>query len=863
MSDSFGQVTLLERGPIFDRLREHLDNARAGNGQVVIVHGEAGIGKTEVVRAFTVSHESEAHVLWASCDDLLVTRPLGPVWDLAAQESQLLPILESDARLTVFRSIIELLERALRPTVLVIEDVHWADDASLDLIKYVGRRIDRTNGLLILTYRDTDLTTEHPLRTVLGDLPQEHLERIQLKPLSKEAVRLLVSNEARVERIWKISGGNPFYVTELAESSPDNVPESIKDSIRARRSRLTPSARNLVELVSVAPRRLRTTVIQEILGDVTPLITECERSGILQVTGDSLSFRHELARQAVEQDLGEARRRELNHRALTASENLGEPDLTRLAHHARQAQDPEAMLRLLPEAAKQAHDLESHREALSHLRALRPYLERMTPRQLADHYHLWAWEEYLENPATANRIGDRAVAQARLVEDPRLLGRALIQTSRTKWMNARRSEAEMLAEEAVDVLKQIGGEDLAMAYAGLSELAMLAIDEDGTRRWVDLALAQADEGPSYARAQALVNRGAMAATLRFPDGVADLEEAYRTGMRHGFPRAAGRAVSNLGELALLWRRIDIAEPWIHLLMEMSLQHEWAILEYFHEASMARLQEMRGHWSDAEARIAKVLDRRVIHAIPELMAMIVMARILTRRGDAEAPDIMDNLWERATRNSEIHQLAPAGAVIAEHAWLGSEVGDERLQELVSILHQCVELEVFWYGGDLAQYLALLGVIDKVPEVLPDPYVALNRGDWEEAAAYWEQRGLPYERAVALSHGDVAARAKALTLLNDLGAKPLAARVRRELQDAGLKHIPRGPYTATRENPLGLTPRQTQVLELLNENLTNREVASRLFVSVRTVENHVSAILTKLDVSDRTEAVRLARESQLFS
>ena len=862
MSGSFGHVTLMERGPVLDRLRELMDRARDGNGQVVIIHGEAGIGKTSVVRAFIESHESEAHILWAGCDNLLANRPLGPVWDVAAQEPQLIPALEADDRLAVFRNIIELLERALRPTVLVIEDVHWADDATLDLIKYVGRRINRTNGLLVLTYRDTDLTAEHPLRSVLGDLPEEHLERLKLEPLSREAVHILVSNETQVERIWSVSGGNPFYVTELAGFSPDFVPESIRDSIRARWSRLSPPARNLVELASVAPSRLRTAVIQHILGDVTPLVTECERSGILQVTEDSLSFRHELARQAMEHDLDEARRRELNRRVLEASESLG-GDLSRLAHHARHARDGEAMLRLLPDAAQQASELESHREALSHLRALEPYLDLMTPPQLAAHYQFWAWEEFLENPAAADQIGDSAVTQARVVGDPKLLGSALMQTSRIKWMNTQRSEAELLAKEAVEVLEDVGSEDLAMAYAGLSELAMLASDEHGTRRWVDLALAHADEGPSYARAQALVNRGAMAAMLRFPDGVADLEEAYRTGIQHGFSRVAGRAANNLAELALLWRRTDMAKPWIHLLMELSREHEWKILEYFHEAAMARLQEMKGHWSEAEARIVKVLDRRSVHAIPKLMATMVMARILTRRGDAETTDIIDDLWEKATRNGEIHHLAPAGAVIAEHAWLGSEVGDEKIQELISILHQCVELEMFWYGGDLAQYLALLGAIDKVPEMLPDPYVAFDRGDWEEAAAFWQERGLPYERAVALSRGDINAQAQSLTLLNDLGAKTLASRIRRELHDAGFKQIPRGPHKTTRKNLLGLTPRQTEVLELLNENLTNKEIADRLFVSIRTVENHVSAILTNLDVNDRTAAVQLAQESRLFS
>lgn len=202
-------------------------------------------------------------------------------------------------------------------------------------------------------------------------------------------------------------------------------------------------------------------------------------------------------------------------------------------------------------------------------------------------------------------------------------------------------------------------------------------------------------------------------------------------------------------------------------------------------------------------------------------------------------------------------------MAEYAWFGAKVTEEILEELVAVLHRCIDLDMFWYGGDLAQYLALLGTIDEIPAGFPDPYVALARGEWAAAAAFWEERGLPYEQAVALSRGDLGAKADALELLDALGAKPLASRIRRELREAGIQGIRRGPQQATLQSPLGLTPRQSEVLELLNENLTNEEIASRMFVSVRTVENHVSAILTKLDAPNRTQAVELAREARIFS
>jgi ATP/maltotriose-dependent transcriptional regulator MalT len=861
MTGSFVNVTLLERNPVLDRLHDLLDDARNERGKTVLIHGEVGIGKTSVIEAFTRLHESDAHILWAGCDDLLASRPLGPVWDLAADEPQLTQALDSENRLAVFRSIIDLLQRGLRPTVLVIEDIQWADEATLDLVKYVGRRIDRTSGLLVLSYRD-ELTAEHPLRALLGDLPQAHVERLQLHPLSKNAVGQLVSDGTRFEHIWRISRGNPFYVSELASSDSDSVPESIKDVIKATWSRMSPPARNLIELVSVAPNRLRLAVLRNILGDATNLITECEGSGILEVIEENIRFRHELTRQAIEEDLAEVRRRKLNRLVLEASEALGE-ELSRCAHHARQAKDQEAILRLLPKAAQKASNLESHREALTHLRALKPYLAQMSPRQLADHYQLWAWEQFLDDPGPADEIAEESIIHSRATEDPVLLGRALLFSSRVKWINTNRAAAETLAKEAVDILRDVGGEDLAMAYASMSELAMLAGSYDETHRWADLALAHADEGPSYARAQALVNRGTMRAILQFPDGVSDLEDAYRTGIDHGFWRPAGRAVNNLAEAALQWRRLDLAEPWIRRGLELSHEHEWTNYRYGLEAIAARSLEMRGEWPEATTKASEVLSKRSVHTLPSLNATLVKARLLVRTGDPEARNMAIEAWERAKRNDEVQQVAPAGAIIAEHAWLGTKVTEETIQELVATLQRCMELRLLWDGGDLAQYLALLGVIDEVPDALPFPYVALDRGDWEQAAAFWRERGNPYEEAVALNQGNPKAKMRALELLDELGAKPLAARVRRQLQDAGLTGIPRGPYAATREHPLGLTPRQTEVLELLDQELTNEEIADRLFLSIRTVENHVSAILTKLSANNRKEAVELAREAQVLS
>ena len=832
-----------------------LDEAKAGEGRIAVIHGEAGVGKTSVVKVFSRSHQDDSHVLWAGCDDLLATRPLGPIWDVAAVETRLVVPLRENDRLAVFRAVLDLLARPLRPTILVIEDVHWADEATLDLVTYVGRRIEGTSGLMMLTYRDTDVVNDHPVRRVLGALPHKPVERIALAPLSRDAVTQLAGNAIEGDSIWRITGGNPFFVTELLGSG-ETMPDSIKDSIRGTLSRLSPRARDLVELVSVTPTRIRIQVVRRILGDVVDLVEECERRRILEVHGEALRFRHELARRAVEGELEEIRRRDLNLAVLEASEAMGEP-LSRCAHHARRAHDPDAMLRLLPEAAREASILESHREALSHLQALEPYLDRMSPLQLARHYQLWAEEQNVLAPGLASELSEKAVAQWRLIGDPAMLGRALLMACRIKYQNTERAEAMALAEEAVAVLKDVGGEDLALAYATLSRLATTASSHDESLRWADLALANADDSSSEARVEALINRGVIKGMIGDPDGFKDLEEAYRLSTEHHFPDPQSRSIHNLAALYLIWSRPELAERWIRLGIDLSEEHEWEAFGSVLQAESATLDEMRGHWVEAESAAQSVQENSNKKTRPEVMAAIVLARIKIRRGSPEAAVVAMETWERAERTDEIQFLAPAGANLAEHLWLGAEIDDELIDELRSVVAGCVDRDVGLLAGELAQFLSLAGALGEMPAEIPEPYSLLDRGEWAAAAAFWHDRGIPYQLAVALSQGDTPAKLRALEILNDLRAVPLAERLRSQLREAGVR-APRGPHTATRRSSLRLTPRQSQVLVLLSQRLSNEQIADRLYISTRTVENHVSAILHKLSAKDRNEAARLAQE-----
>lgn len=848
-------MLLLERDHAFDLLDGLLDEARSGHGRVALIRGEAGIGKTSLTRTF-VEKIDDGHVLWGGCDDLLTARPLGPLWDMAFDEPTLEAALGEDDRQIAFRTLLDLVSRTMTPTVVAIEDVHWADEATLDLIKYIGRRIERTHGLLILTYRDGEVPGDHPLRVALGDLPYGVVARIQLQPLSREGVAEIAGDTMDPNTLWELTGGNPFFVSEVVAAGADRVPHSIRDAVIARVQRLSDYARSVVELASVAPGRIEIDLVAEVIGDCAEAIAECEEAGILEVRGDSITFRHELARRAIEGDLTEIERRRLNLVCLEAAERLG-LDMARLAHHAREAEDADAVVRILPEAARRAASVESHYESVANLRALEPYLAAMTDEQLADHYDLWAYEEYLSTE-TSTALIEKAIEIRRRLQDSEALGRSLLTASRIAWVRTHRREAIAYAEEAAEVLAPIGGEQLAMAYSTLSQLAMLGNEEGETLVFAEKALAIVGDDRTQARAHALGNIGSVLMNNRYPSGVAELEESYEMSVGLGLSHDAARATMNLGWGFLYVKELDPALEWIERGVELMSEAEMPTFESYAHTEKAMWHELRGEWELAEVLSREILDRTAIIGSSRATTTATLAKVLIRRGEPEGETWVWEAMRRSEKAEEVQRLGPAASVMVEYRWLGGEVPDRQIERAIEIRDLCYELGATWHGAELGQWLRVVGAVEDIFEQSPHPYQRLAEGDWKGAAQWWEAKGIPYERAVALSFGDVDARLEALAVLDELQAIPLASQIRAGLAGEGVRGIPRGPQRATRENPLGLTSRQTDVLKLLTEDLTNAEIADRLFISTRTVDHHVSAILMKLGATSRSEAAEKARE-----
>ncbi len=379
---------LAERERELAALESALAEAAAGRGAMAVITGEAGAGKTALLQTFCEGRAAGTRVLWGMCDALLTPQPLGPLHDIATETGGALhELLQGDPMpYAVASALLDELRRR-GPTILVVEDIHWADEATLDVIRLVARRIDTIRAVIAVSCRDEELDARHPVRLMLGELASAvSLRRVPLSPLSPAAVaRLAEPYRVDPEELHRTTAGNAFFVTEVLAAGGTEIPATVRDAVLARAGRLSPGARDVLDAVAIAPPHAEMWLVEALSGAIDARLDECVASGVLVSADGDVSFRHELARLSVEESIPPARLRSLHRRALAAllERPSGDSDLARLAHHADAAGEREAVLDLAPRAADHASSVGAHREAADQLaRALR-YADAMPPAELA------------------------------------------------------------------------------------------------------------------------------------------------------------------------------------------------------------------------------------------------------------------------------------------------------------------------------------------------------------------------------------------------------------------------------------------------------------------------------------------------
>ncbi len=864
-------MELLERDLPLTQLAEHVRQAAAGHGRLVLIGGEAGIGKSALLDAFRLSIAGETTVLRASCDALSTPAPLGPVRDLAPALGLTIgeQHLDRDAQERLFRDVLAALSAKGELTVVIWEDAHWADGATLDLIRFLGRRIDGRQTLHLVTYRDDEIGPDHPLRLILGDLATaQSIHRMTLHPLTEEAVRQLADGSGRdSDALYRLTGGNPFFVNEVLAAPDQSVPASAADAVLARASRLSPEARATLDVAAVIGSVIDADLLLAVAGPVADEVDACIARGLLLGSGEHLTFRHELAREAILSALAPTRRRLLHARVLAALGELLETsrDLARMAHHAEAAGDRHAVLEYAVAAAEQASAFFAHREAAAqYARALR-FGDALPPAERAALLEARSVACYLSEQ------GEDAIAARRMaLEIWQRLGDARREGDSLRWLSHlawRGSEAAAAAQAALEKLEPLPpGPELAMAYSNLAQLHMLDHDLAGTLQWGTRAISLAEElGETETLVHALNNVGSARAYAGDAEGREDLKRSLQLARAAGHIDHAGRALANLAYTAMLAMQLEEAGQWLGSALAFAGKHDLDSRSGYLVATRASLQLLRGEWDAADAELSHLLEQPLLSTVTRMVALTTWGELRARRGEAEASACLDEALGLADDTGKLLRQAPVRAARAEAALLAGEPRRARA-ELDAVREAVFARANPWDRGRCAWLLWQAGERDLPLDSLADPYAKQIAGDWAGAAVVWRALGDPYAEARALAAGDDPTLIRqAAATFDQLGAYPAHRQAIQRLRALGERDFPivrRGPIATTRSNPAGLTQRELEVLVLVAEGLRNPDIAERLYLSPKTVSHHMSTILAKLNAETRTEAAQIAAKMGLL-
>jgi len=849
-------MRVLERGHILESLAEYSRTGLEGEGRFVLVSGEAGVGKSTLLDEFELA-SPDARWFHGACDGLSTPRPLGPLLDVAGQVGgELSKQFRDDApRDELFATVLRELDRPGTLTVLAIEDIQWADESTLDLLRFLGRRVRDVSVLIIATYRDDSLAPSDPLRIVLGDLAtQRTTRRVSVAPLSEQAVaELAVDSSLEPGELFRLTGGNPFFVTEVVRSGSGPIPPSARDAVLARVAQLSDAARDAVQVAALVGTRVDAPLLDAVCGASPNALDELVSSGVLVSDAGSLRFRHEITRLAVEQEVPAHRRRPIHASILAALVAAGCEDEARLAHHAEGADDHERALAFASRAGRRAADLASHREAAAQYeRALR-FADGQDGAVVADLCDRFAFEASLiDRFQDAADARERALQLWRQVGNPLREGDTLRRLSSTMWRLCRGRESGEYTKAAVAVLEPLGPTaELGWAYMSVAGECAAEADFDGGLLAARKAQGIAEQLHLPAVLSDALNAEGNVLAFSGGDWEPRMRRALEVALAAGAAESAGRAYANLYEFYRASMRFAEGE-WSYV-DGVAFCDEHDIPVYLTCLYGHRTEALvsTGQWDEAVA-----LGRRVLAGtaspINRLTSLVSVGAVLARRGDAAAWDLLDEALEASLGTAEAIWIATAGLPRVEAYWLENRLPEAARELEAAYPHamQCNE----WVRGALAAWLRRTGVDLPVPvDRVAEPYRLAATGDVAAAERAWTAVGCPYDAALALfDSGAEPGLREALARFESLGADAAAQATRREMRRRGFRSVPAGARASTRSHPSGLTRREGEVLELICSGHSNAEIAGRLYISAKTVDHHVSAVLAKLGVPSRGEA-----------
>ncbi len=696
-----------------------------------------------------------------------------------------------------------------------------------------------------------------PLRLTLGALAsQRATRRLSLPTLSAAGVATLAQGTGiDATELHRLTAGNPYFVTEVLQAGSHTLPASIRDAVLSRTRTLSTPARDALDVAALIGPRMPSELLVSLVDD--PLVMdELISNGLLIKDGDGLRFRHEIARVAIEVAVPPYRKARIHTKIMDALLSSGSEDDARLSFHAEGAGNAEVVLAHAPRAGRRAAELGARREAAAQYeRALRfvPETDIRRRAELLDNLaqQLDFVDEDLVETCSA------AVALWHELGDSARESDSLLNLAWGLWRLCRGADFRQASDAALKLAKPLGASpQLAKAYNTLAYRKLssgryeesLALGRQVREMSEQLGLTDVISDSLNLEAQVIRAMG--------NDWTVPMQAALELALSGGHEyRAGGVFVCTYwmycGEL-----RHDEGEQIYHQAMTYCDVHDIGTSLNCLLAERAGVFEKLGRWDECISTTHAVLEQQSVSPANRLQPLCYQAKVMARRGQDGYWPYLDEAMHSAFGIDEAEWLTFVGLARIEAYWLEGRL-DAARAELDRVRDASTGVVVLLRPWIALWTWRLTGATDVIDL---EPFASQIAGDGAHAAELWDRLGYRYEAALALlDTKDEALLRESLARLSDLGAEAAARLVRRRMRDLGIRSIPAGARTTTRAHPQGLTRREQEILQLLSEGQSNEEISASLFISVRTVEHHVSAILGKLGATTRkgaaTEALKL--------
>ncbi len=865
-------MVLLERENELSLLKKIADDCVNQQSSIVSIQGEAGIGKSSLVNHFLDALGNDFCICRGFCESLFTPRPFGPVYDMRSELVIDFPdSMDQDNKSVVFESFRKAIQSKARPVVLLFEDVHWADEATLDLIKFLGRRIEQFQCLLILTYRDNELGKTHPLTRVLAELASKKLQRVNVAPLSKEVVLELAANyDLSGERLYHLTKGNPFFVFTLLKSKSLEVSENLRDFIISGLYNVSSSEREILKLISLFPQKTEVETLGTIstITDVSDCIDSLVAKEFIQTDGIDIYFRHDLVRLAIYDSIYPIEKLNYHKKILSAilENSNSKIVLSNIVHHAIKSRNLQVIQKYAPKAALEASKWGAHIQAFNLYKIAIENIQDKYTEAHAELLEAFSYECYLTNHMSEGIKAAQSLIDIWSEVDPLKTGNAYMLSSRLYWFSGQGDKALLHGKKAIEILENCAPESvfLANSYAHYGHILTISFSLRQAYKWnnrtLDLSKTIEESNVNtFARSNnALLDIHNSLETYR--NGLNNLKKSLNAAIDIKDQGLVGRIYVNLYFNYVLTGNIDVAQQIIGEIKKFFIDNDLDLFFYVIKSLESLMYRFKGDWPMALEIADDTLQSRHDNHYTSFAATFNKSIIMARVGDANALSFLSKGCELALQSRTYQFAVPMATAVLEYEWIVGEEFPDR-----SIIDFSLEMtkthDSIWYDGLFNYWLEKRGMrpITKVGWTTSE--LSKYHSDLKETMSIWSMT-IPYYKALQLCDGDNNDKKKAFDLLQGLGAKSTIKRLKKQLRAQGVKQIPRGIRPSTKNNPEQLTNRQLEILNLLKEGLTNVEIGDKLFISSKTVDNHVSAVLERLNAESRAKAVLIAREKGII-